>query len=86
MQNTTTAAKPHPQQGPFVNITINGAVYSIHRGHQSVAAIKALGNVDPADELVQIINGQMEPLLDEGAVTIKGDERFVSQPRTGGSA
>lgn len=77
---------PHPEQGPVVPITINDNVYRIHRGRQTVKAIKEVGHVPQADELEQVIDGTLTPLPDEGAVTIKGQEIFISHPRDGGSA
>jgi hypothetical protein len=72
-----------------VSITINSTAYPIHRGRHSVAEIKKLGAVPQADELAQVIDGNsppLTPLLDDGAVTIKGDEVFVSYPKDSGSA
>jgi len=72
--------------GPTVTITINGTQYEIHRGHQTVATIKATGNVPAADELEQNIDGQLKPLEDDGGVTLKGGEVFISHPRDSGSS
>lgn len=72
-----------------VSITINGKPYEIHRGRQSVATIKTLGGVPQADELAQVIEGNtppLTPLPDDGTVTIKGDELFVSYPKDSGSS
>lgn len=78
--------KEHPQTGEFVTITVNGASKQIHRGHQTVAEIKAVGGVVATDELEQVINGVLTPLPDTGAVTLKGDEVFVSHPKDSASA
>jgi hypothetical protein len=75
---------PHP--GPTVTVTINGVERSIHRGHQTVAAIKTVGGVPLADDLDQLIDGKLTPLPDDGAVTIKGCEVFVSHVKDGGSS
>lgn len=89
---TTATPKPpaeqsrDPQTGPLVTITINNEPYEIHRGRQSVEAIKLLGGVPLADDLDQVIDGQLVPLPDDGAVTIKGDEDFVSHPKDGGAS
>jgi hypothetical protein len=72
--------------GPNVTITINGTEYEIHRGHQTVATIKATGHVPAADELEQNVNGELEPLPDDGGVTLKGGEIFISHPRDSGSS
>lgn len=71
------------EHGPNVNITVNGHTKQIHRGHQTVAHIKAVGGVAAAEELEQIINGVLTPLADDGAVTIKGGEQFISHVRAG---
>jgi hypothetical protein len=74
------------ERGPIVTILINGNKKEIHRGHQTVAAIKSLGGIPLTDELEQVIDGKLHPLPDDGAVTIKGGEQFVSHPRDGGSS
>lgn len=78
--------KPDPQPGPDVQITINGATKIIHRGRRTVVEIKKLGDVPLADELEQLIDGKLQPLADDGAVTIKGGEVFMSHARSGGSS
>ena len=73
----------------IVEISINNKAFHIHRGHQTVAAIKDLGGVPRADELAEVHEGQdppLTPLKDDGAVTIKGGEKFVSYPRDSGSS
>lgn len=72
-----------------VEITINNKPYQIHRGRQTVVAIKALGGVPQADELAQVIEGNtppLTPLKDDGSVPIKGGEIFVSYPKDSGSS
>jgi predicted Rdx family selenoprotein len=78
--------KNHPQTGEYVNITVNGVLKQIHRGHQTVAEIKTAGGVPISDELAQVINGVITPLPDNGAVTIKGGEVFIGHPRDSSSA
>src|SRR6266478_2595429 len=80
------ADPPRPEPGPEVHITINGVSRLIHRGRQTVAEIKKVGEVPAADELEQLINGKLTPLPDDGAVTIKGGEVFMSHVRSGGSS
>jgi len=75
-----------PQTGPEVTILVDNKEYSIHRGRQSVEAIKILAGVPLAYELEQVIDGGPQPLPDDGSVTIKGDERFISHPRTASSS
>jgi hypothetical protein len=71
------------QENRLVEITINGGPFQIARGRHSVAEIKALGNVPPADDLEQVIDGQLTPLPDDGHVVIRGGEVFVSHPKSG---
>ena len=72
-----------------VSIKINNKPYPIHRGRQKVVEIKQVGGVPQADELAQVIEGNtppLTPLPDDGAVTIKGGEEFISYPRDSGSS
>jgi hypothetical protein len=79
--------QPHEDHGKdFVDITIDGKTYPIHRGHQTVVAIKTVGSIPLAYELEQVIDGKLTPLADDGAVVIKGDEQFVGHPRSAGSS
>ncbi len=75
-----------PQPGPIVTITVNNVPKSIHRGQQTVVAIKNVGGVPIADDLDQLIDGKLQALPDDGAVTIKGGEVFVSHVKDGGSS
>jgi hypothetical protein len=75
-----------PERGPTVTITINNVPRTIHRGRQTVAAIKEVGGVPLAEDLDQVIHGKLTPLPDDGAVTIKGGEEFVSHVKDGGSS
>lgn len=77
---------PRPEPGVFVQITINGISKSIHRGRQTVVEIKNLGGIPLADELEQLIDKKLVPLADDGAVTIKGKEVFMSHVRSGASS
>jgi len=77
---------PRPEPSPEVHITINGASKLIHRGRQTVVEIKRVGGVPLADELEQLVGGKLTPLPDDGAVTIKGEEVFMSHVRSGGSS
>lgn len=76
----------HPQTGPVVTITVNNAKCEIHRGRQTVAAIKTAGKVPLADDLEQVVDNKLVPLPDDSSVTIKGDEVFVSHPKDSGSS
>lgn len=70
----------------IVKISVDGKTYEIHRGRQTVAAIKELAGVPLAYQLDQDVNGVLTPLDQNGAVTIKGGEVFVSYPATGSSS
>lgn len=75
----------------FVSIFMDGTdeahTHSIHRGHQTVSAIKTACGV-PQSEVIELIgdNGQLQVLDDDGSLTIKGGERFISHKRDGGSS
>ncbi len=69
-----------------VTIIVNSLEREIHRGRQPVSEIKRVGEVPQADQLEQVIDGKLVPLADDGAVTIKGGEEFVSHPRDSGSS
>ena len=88
LEETKKQEQPNLRQepGPEVKIQINGVSKLIHRGHQTVAEIKKVGGVPLADELEQLIDGKLNPLPDDGAVTIKGGEIFMSHVRSGGSS
>jgi len=76
----------HPQEGPDVTVSVDGHVVTIHRGRQTVAAIKKAGNVPATYELEQVIDGKLVPLPDDGALTIKGGETFFSHPKDSSSS
>ena len=77
----------HPQPGPMVTITVStdgvDKEVSIHRGHRSVAEIKAAAGVPIEFVIDQIIDGEIKPLQNDEAVTLKGGERFISHPDDG---
>lgn len=75
-----------PQRGPDVAITIDNNPYSIHRGRQTVAALKALAGVSQSYDLAELEDGRLVPLADDGAVTIKGGEVFKSNLKVGHSS
>ena len=76
----------HPEHGAEVTITIDNQPKTIHRGRYSVAELKVLGGVQAAFELLEVIDGRLTPLPDDGHVTIKGGEIFLSEPRVGRSS
>jgi hypothetical protein len=74
------------QHGEFVTITINNIKKNVHRGRHSVADLKTLGNIPLAYELLEVIDGVLTPLADDGHVTIKGGESFLGEPHGGRSS
>jgi hypothetical protein len=84
-ENNKTNDKDH-EQGPLVTVTIDTKPFKIHRGRQTVTEIKTVGGVPQAFELEQLIDGKLTPLADDGAVTIKGGEVFLSHPKDGGAS
>jgi len=76
----------HPDHGPDITITVNNVDKTIHRGNQPVAEIKRVGGVPLADDLEQIVDGKLQPLPDDGRVTLKGGEKFVSHPKDSSSS
>ena len=72
--------------GPEVIIQVDNVSITIHRGHQTVIDIKQLGKVPLAYDLEQVVNGILVLLLDDGSLTIKGDEIFVSHPKDSSSS
>lgn len=75
-----------PQTGSTVAITVNNVEHQIHRGRQSVAVIKRLAGIPLADDLDQLIDCRLVHLPDDGSVTIKGGEVFVSHVKDGGAS
>ena len=74
------------EQGPLVTITVDTKPCKIHRGRQTVVEIKKAGGVPLAFELEELIEGKLTALADEGAVTLKGGEVFLSHPKDGGAS
>lgn len=69
-----------------VEIKIDDATYSVHRGHQTVEALKAVAGIPLAYDFNQVIDGEFIPLPDDGGVTLKGGEVFISHPKDGSSS
>lgn len=74
------------KHSPIVTITINNALFEIHRGRQTVTYLKELGGVPQNYELDEVKDGQLIPLDDDSAVTIKGGEVFKSNLKVGRSS
>lgn len=83
MEKKDLAGKSGEHRQDVVEITIKDNPYEIHRGNQKVAEIKQIGGINLNHILVQIIDGQLVDLPNEGAVTIKGGEVFHSHPPVG---
>jgi len=77
-------AEEHRQD--LVEVSINNQPFKLHRGRRTVAEIKEVGHVPPADELSQLVDGKYVLLPDNGSVVIRGGEEFQSNPRAGGSS
>lgn len=88
MSNAVQQNKPeHPDTGRDVEITVDGRTITIHRGRQTVAAIKAAAGVAEGYSLVEEQkDGRLVELPDDGAVTLQGGEIFHSHPKGGSSA
>ncbi|ACM18953.1 hypothetical protein Geob_0587 [Geotalea daltonii FRC-32] len=69
-----------------VTITIDDNPWTVHRGHHTVAELKTLAGVPLAYDLDRVIDGKFEPLPDDGGVTIKGGEIFISHVKDGSSS
>jgi hypothetical protein len=72
--------------GVLVNISINEKKYEVKRGKYSVAQLKSVGSVSQADELVELIDGQLVPLKEDAPVLVKGGEEFFSHKPDGTSS
>jgi hypothetical protein len=70
----------------YVIITVNDVRKKIHRGRQSVAEIKQIGEVPLNYMLEQLIEGKLTPLDDNGSVVIKGGEIFIGHIKDGASS
>ena len=68
----------------IVEIFINDLNYSIHRGHQTIAAVKEIAGVSSLD-ILYLMPAYIE-LDNSGAVTIHGKERFKSVAPSGSSS
>ena len=69
-----------------VTITINNNQYEVHRGHRSVEELKTLAGIPLPYDINIVIDGKLDPLPDNGGVTIKGGEEFISNPKDGASS
>lgn len=84
MQTTDTKHRPEPKN--MVSITINRVEYKIPQGPLAVSSLKDWAEIPAADQVEQILHGNLEPIPDDATVQIKGGEKFLSHPRDGGSS
>jgi hypothetical protein len=75
-----------PQPGPNVTVTVDTHVRTVRRGSWSVAEFKKEVGVDASRALDEVFAGEFRPLADDGRITIKGGEIFVSHARQGASS
>lgn len=68
-----------------VTIYVNDEAVSIHRGNQTVVAIKNAGNV-PSTDILYLMPNYEVALNDNDSITIKGEERFKSSAPSGASS
>lgn len=80
---TEEKSNNHPNGNNMVSIKIKDVNYEIHRGSQSVEAIKLLGSVPIGYTLVLLDGNDVKPLPDNGKITIKGGEEFDCTPPSG---
>ena len=76
----------HRHKHETVIITVDNHEKTIKRGKHSVADIKSVGGVMLSLDLEEILGGVLTPLNDDGNVTIKGGEVFISHPKDSGSS
>ncbi len=70
----------------LVEITVDDKSGKIKPGDYTVVAIKELGGVPQAYNLLQESDGKLALLADDGSVTIAGCEVFHSRVKTGASS
>lgn len=70
----------------MVLIKVDGKGINIHRGNRSVSEIKTAGSVPYTYDLEELVEGKLVPLADDGSVTIKGGEIFISHVKDSASS
>lgn len=78
--------KQDPQIGPIVTVYVDDKPVEIHRGNQTIAAIKQAAGVALVDQLQLETSDGLQKLDQNGSIALKGDERFQSFPATGKSS
>ena len=69
-----------------VEIHVNSRNVALHPGHYTIPTLKRVSNVPLSDDLDELVDCALVPLPDDGHVTIRGCEIFVSHVKDGGSA
>lgn len=75
----------HDHGNNMVTIIVNNEEVLIHRGNQTVAAIKLAGKV-PSTDILYLIPNYEVALIDTDTITIRGGECFKSSAPSGGSS
>jgi len=69
-----------------VTVHVNNREVFLHEGHYPVTTLKKVSGVPLADDLDELVDCTLKPLADDGSVTIRGCEIFVSHVKDGGSS
>ncbi len=78
--------KEGPHEPHFVHIHINHHKFEIPQGPLAIKSMKDWAEISAADEVEQVVNGELKPLADDAVVQIRGEERFISHPRDCGAS
>jgi hypothetical protein len=76
----------HHRHNHEVTVMVDNKPHRVESGNYVVSQFKKDVHVDASRELDEIIKGELIPLDDNAAITIKGGEKFVSHVRRGGSS
>lgn len=77
----------HPDKPThLVEISVDGIDHKVRPGRWQVARLKAKVGVDAALVLAEVTPTGLVDLADDGHITIKGGEKFISHARSGGSS
>jgi len=76
----------HGHHCPTVTIHVNSRDVILHPGHYAIPTLKRVSKVPLTDDLDELVECNLVLLPDDGHVTIRGCEVFVSHVKDGGSA
>ena len=81
-------SRESPHAAPHtVTIFIDTKPVRVPEGRITVARLKELGGVSPADDLNEVLpTGRLKTLADDGVVEVHEGLKFISTPKTGGSS